>query len=318
MLRKERECIEARELRRRGASIIAIARDLGVARSSVSVWVRDVPLPPPSGHQESIPPEPAEPSLGLRRCGRCCELLSEAGFNRLREGLQHWCRDCFKAYQRERKERNRAQVAAATARRRDRARAQVLVHLAASGCLDCGEPDPVVLEFDHVRPGKVTEVTALTSRGARAEMLATEIARCEVVCASCHRLRTAERSRAFRLIGTECASWPQKSPSQQRAMRYVSADLERRSCVDCGERRPACLDYDHLGDKLATVANLVHGGAANARLAAEIAKCVVRCASCHRRRTEWGRQSWRTRLPTASPQALEKYPHRDSNPSSPP
>ncbi|MBA2347290.1 MAG: hypothetical protein H0V81_03270, partial [Solirubrobacterales bacterium] len=154
--------LQARTLRAEGASIIAIARDLGVARSSVSVWVRDVPRPSetplaesPVAAQRAVDAESEE----RRPCGRCSEVLPVASFNRYRDGLQHWCRECFKQYQRARQERNRMQVAAATARRRERAQAQVRAYLAERGCLDCGERDPVVLEFDHVKPGKVGTVS---------------------------------------------------------------------------------------------------------------------------------------------------------------
>ncbi len=314
------EQVQAKTMRAEGASIIAIARDLGVARSSVSVWVRDVHRPddkisaalPAAARQAfDITPEP------LRSCGRCAEQLPRSSFNRYGGDLQHWCRECFKEYQRTRRDLNRVQVAAATARRRKRAQAQVRVYLTDRECLDCDERDPVVLEFDHVSPGKTGTVSELTYRGADEERLAAELARCDVVCASCHRLRTATRANTFRVAGIDCASWPQKSPSQQRAMLYVAEDLRQQACVDCGEARPACLDYDHLRDKRMNVAMLVHAGLSNATIAAEIAKCVVRCASCHRRRTEWGRRSWRSRWGHPAARST-KYPQRDLNPRFPP
>lgn len=61
------------------------------------------------------------------------------------------------------------------------------------GCADCGyRAHPAALHFDHL-PGttKISEVSTLARRG-RADLLA-EIAKCEVVCANCHAIRTAER-----------------------------------------------------------------------------------------------------------------------------
>ena len=58
-------------------------------------------------------------------------------------------------------------------------------------CVDCGETDPVVLEFDHLRE-KLFDI----GRGIRDknwDLLLAEIAKCEVVCANCHRRRTARR-----------------------------------------------------------------------------------------------------------------------------
>lgn len=304
VMTKMREQAEARRLRASGASIVEIARDLCVARSSVSVWVRDIPAP---GRVEPLAASAvvAEPTLEgsrtERRCGRCEHNLPETDFNRLGAGRQYWCRACFKDYQRSRGAKNRVQVAAAIVRRRARAQALVAARLSDRGCVDCGETDPVVMEFDHVVPGKRGGVADMTYRGAPVGDLQDELDRCDLVCVSCHRLRTAERAGSFRVLGERCASWPQKSPSQRRAMTYVVDELRDRACVDCGEGRLACLDFDHLGDKHASLADMVSAGLSNETLAAEMEKCVVRCASCHRRRTEWSRRSWRLTLPGARP-----------------
>lgn len=62
------------------------------------------------------------------------------------------------------------------------------------GCADCGWcGHPHALEFDH-RPGedKVADVTKMRIRGTMAQLIA-EMKKCDVVCANCHRIRTAER-----------------------------------------------------------------------------------------------------------------------------
>lgn len=60
-------------------------------------------------------------------------------------------------------------------------------------CIDCGESDPVVLEFDHRDPA--TKRAAI-SEGIHAcwsiEDLLEEIAKCDVRCANCHRRKTAQ------------------------------------------------------------------------------------------------------------------------------
>jgi 5-methylcytosine-specific restriction endonuclease McrA len=58
-------------------------------------------------------------------------------------------------------------------------------------CVDCGEDDPVVLEFDHLRDKKFSISEGL--QGRRWQDVLDEIAKCEVVCANCHRRRTAKR-----------------------------------------------------------------------------------------------------------------------------
>lgn len=59
------------------------------------------------------------------------------------------------------------------------------------GCVDCGETDPVVLDFDHVSGRKSAGVSRM--RTSSLPKLLTEIAKCEVRCANCHRRVTTQR-----------------------------------------------------------------------------------------------------------------------------
>jgi hypothetical protein len=55
-------------------------------------------------------------------------------------------------------------------------------------------------------------------------------------------------------------------------------------CTDCGyNESPIALDFDHVqGDKLHGVSQIVNRGWSLDNLLAEIDKCEVRCANCHR------------------------------------
>jgi hypothetical protein len=61
------------------------------------------------------------------------------------------------------------------------------------GCVDCGfNGHPVALEFDHLPgSGKVANISHM--RGGSWAAVEAEIAKCEVVCSNCHRIRTTER-----------------------------------------------------------------------------------------------------------------------------
>jgi hypothetical protein len=62
------------------------------------------------------------------------------------------------------------------------------------GCVDCGYKEhAVALDFDH-RPDevKVMDIAQAINRMSE-ERLRAELAKCEVVCANCHRVRTQER-----------------------------------------------------------------------------------------------------------------------------
>ena len=65
-------------------------------------------------------------------------------------------------------------------------------------CMDCGVPDSRVLQFDHVRGEKVGNVAEMVTRGYGWESILAEIAKCDIVCANCHSLRTAKRGRYWR------------------------------------------------------------------------------------------------------------------------
>jgi hypothetical protein len=57
-------------------------------------------------------------------------------------------------------------------------------------------------------------------------------------------------------------------------------------CVDCQENDFLCLEFDHLRDKTADVGHLLANGSSSwQKILAEINKCEVICANCHRRRT---------------------------------
>jgi hypothetical protein len=59
-------------------------------------------------------------------------------------------------------------------------------------CVDCGETDPIVLEFDHVTGKKDRSITKLVSDKSSWKKIQDEIDKCEVRCRNCHRKRHAE------------------------------------------------------------------------------------------------------------------------------
>ena len=55
--------------------------------------------------------------------------------------------------------------------------------------------------------------------------------------------------------------------------------------MDCGERDTLVLEFDHVDTKFANVTRLAWFGCSIATIDAEIARCEIRCANCHRRVT---------------------------------
>lgn len=68
--------------------------------------------------------------------------------------------------------------------------------------MDCGESDPIVLEFDH-RPGeiKLFSIGENGRLGYGIETLKAEMAKCDIRCANCHRRVTVARRLASSSTG---------------------------------------------------------------------------------------------------------------------
>jgi hypothetical protein len=80
----------------------------------------------------------------------------------------------------------------------------LLAYFASNPCVDCGETDPVVLEFDHLRDKEFNVSQRLEYRNW--QKVLEEIEKCDVVCANCHRRRTLTRRGALRVsLGEEGA-----------------------------------------------------------------------------------------------------------------
>jgi hypothetical protein len=289
---------EARRLRMAGWSLRRIAQQLDVSLSSASVWTRGAApakLAEPPAH-----PLPQPEPESLRWCSRCCRERPESSFNRFGSGRQWWCRDCFKAYYAERRAHHRRRNNALKAQRVREAQDLVLAVLHAHRCADCGVTDPVVLEFDHVGP-KRAEISTLVRRGVLEPVLVAEMARCEIVCANCHRRRTAKRQHWPR-IDRRKGRW--RSKGHERNVLFSIDVLTASGCIDCGELDVCVLEFDHAGEKTESVMRLARQEVGLTRLSAEIQRCEVRCVNCHRRRTARAIGAFRVQA---------GYPQRESN-----
>ena len=77
---------------------------------------------------------------------------------------------------------------------------RLIEYLSCHPCVDCGETDVRVLEFDHVRGKKVNSIAKMMHSHCSWSAIEAEIAKCEVRCANCHRIKTNERGRSWRQL----------------------------------------------------------------------------------------------------------------------
>jgi hypothetical protein len=67
-------------------------------------------------------------------------------------------------------------------------------------CIDCGYGNWIALELDHRDPSKKYDaVTRMVNDGTTLERIKEEIEKCDIVCANCHAIRTANRSKSWRI-----------------------------------------------------------------------------------------------------------------------
>ena len=74
---------------------------------------------------------------------------------------------------------------------------------------------------------------------------------------------------------------------RERNKVFILAFFKDHPCVDCGETDMRCLQFDHNKPELKSfnISEALQKGVSMAALEAEVAKCTVRCANCHAKKT---------------------------------
>lgn len=139
-----------------------------------------------------------------RRCSSCGKGAEESEFWVKSKGRRSgMCRACKQAYNKKwyRKNRDRHIRAARLCNLRSirRNREEILKYLKIHPCVDCGERDPVILDFDHVRGKKRASIASMLHKIYSWKTIWNEIGKCEVRCANCHRRKTAKEFGWYRL-----------------------------------------------------------------------------------------------------------------------
>lgn len=142
----------------------------------------------------------------LFRCSACGAEKPPADFSfadEARQLLNSYCRVCHAAYRHAHYLANKPdyirRAIDQVARRRVENRREVLAYLATHACIDCGNPDPVVLEFDHRDPKQKLAAVGTMVMGKRWIRVRAEIEKCDVRCVNCHRRKTARDYRWLEL-----------------------------------------------------------------------------------------------------------------------
>jgi hypothetical protein len=135
----------------------------------------------------------------MKKCTKCKknkELTEYHLSKSSKDGYATQCRKCRRDHLNKRYREDphfRASKLAKQRARRIRNIQHVYAYLQKSKCIDCGIDNWRVLQFDHVRGIKNYGIYQMVSRRHTLEAIDLEIEKCEVRCANCHILKTAQQ-----------------------------------------------------------------------------------------------------------------------------
>jgi len=135
----------------------------------------------------------------MKKCSKCNEIKSnnEFSFKFKKLGvLQSQCKKCMRLSIKKHYDENKEYYIKKASTRNLKLKIESLDYLCKylknHPCIDCGEKDITVLEFDHKdRKNKFKEVSSLVRNRYDLETIKNEVKKCEVRCANCHRRKTA-------------------------------------------------------------------------------------------------------------------------------
>lgn len=136
----------------------------------------------------------------MKTCGRCNQEKDESCFNKKGKGLTSHCKECLKEYRVQYCSNpvnyaKHIKTSLAAREIRKKKYTNIINNLKSVPCADCKNSfDPICMDFDHL-DGKDKEynVSRMVSETHSLTNILNEIAKCEVVCSNCHRLRTLHR-----------------------------------------------------------------------------------------------------------------------------
>lgn len=132
--------------------------------------------------------------MTMKQCTKCQQfkLVTEFNVRNQRSGQKYYahCKECRHAWYMQHADLNpkiREKMRAYNRQRKKEWRKNINEYLSDHPCVDCGETDIAVLEFDHVSGEKERHIS-FTTRWVWERVL-KEIEKCEVRCANCHMKR---------------------------------------------------------------------------------------------------------------------------------
>jgi len=132
----------------------------------------------------------------MKKCTKCLKNrpLNDYHWDNKSKGYRaSRCKDCIANYKKECYQENKEYYKNKYQKWSAQGRQYVWNYLLDHPCVDCGEEDRIVLEFDHIDPSKKRRGIATLRGHSSLDKLKAEMKKCEVRCANCHRRKTAHQ-----------------------------------------------------------------------------------------------------------------------------
>lgn len=142
----------------------------------------------------------------MRHCSKCLKLRRLSSFYRRKTGPragEHYekCIKCMRArgvmYYHSNHERQ-LRLAIIRRHRAHKFKKSFVDKIKSKPCADCGKIyPPIVMDFDHrIDSEKIREIARMITGNWSLENIQREMAKCDIVCANCHRIRTFNKRQA--------------------------------------------------------------------------------------------------------------------------
>ena len=119
-------------------------------------------------------------------CYTCKISKSVELFHRKKEGYHSQCKDCRKKYFKKYNLLNKVHLNSKSKIGNDTKSQWFKEYKSTLKCIRCGESNPLCLEFHHKDPTQKDRAISTMTR-LSPEKVKEEIAKCDVLCANCHR-----------------------------------------------------------------------------------------------------------------------------------
>jgi len=151
---------------------------------------------------ETFNPKPSELcDVDEKYCGTCKLIKSQTEFNKnkiKKDGFNSICRECSnnrsKKYYSDNPEHHKKVIRIRHNKTIRENRDNLIQYLLTQKCIDCGESNIIVLDFDHKDDvNKIANISNLIHSGCNWDKIKTEMDKCDIRCSNCHRIRTSKQ-----------------------------------------------------------------------------------------------------------------------------